>query len=319
MRNCVKLLKKAKKIALFSHENPDPDTVGSTIALCKMLRQKGKEVCLFCESEIPEDYFFLEEAKEYNTVELDDSFDLLCAVDVPTEDKLGKHTETFLNFSNTLRIDHHLKGSNFAKVNFVELQSACAVIVFDLAKKLGVKITEDIANAIYLAICGDTGTFHYNNTDSKTFDVCSSLLKCGANIRKVYESFFDKRTVSGVKMTANTLLNAEINDELGYVILTAKAEDYKKFNVPENDDNLGNLPNSYLNCGYKIAVILKEKSDLVRCSFRSKFEFDVSLIAEKFGGGGHKNASGCGIDKPLAEARNLVEKEIQEYLKVKGE
>ena len=134
MRNCVKLLKKAKKIALFSHENPDPDTMGSTIALCKMLRQKGKEVCLFCESEIPEDYFFLEEAKEYNTVKLDDSFDLLCAVDVPTEDKLGKHTETFLNFSNTLRIDHHLKGSNFAKVNFVELQSACAVIIFDLAK-----------------------------------------------------------------------------------------------------------------------------------------------------------------------------------------
>ena len=187
MKDYVKLLKKSKKIALFSHENPDPDTMGSTIALCKMLRQKGKEVCLFCESDIPENYFFMEEAKEYNKVELDDSFDLLCAVDVPIKDKLGKFIDVFMNHSNTLRIDHHLTGENFAKVNFVELQSACSVIIFDLAKKLGVKIDESIANAIYLAICGDTGTFHYNNTDSKTFDVCAKLLKMGANIRFVYE------------------------------------------------------------------------------------------------------------------------------------
>lgn len=317
MEKIYKILKKSHKIALFSHENPDPDTVGSTIALCMALRQKGKEVELFCESEISENYFFIEQAKEYNKIELDDSFDLLCSVDVPTDDKLGKYRDKFLSFDNTLKIDHHKSATNFARENYVKYESACAVVIFDILKKLKVHITPEIANCLYLGICGDTGTFHYNNTDSKTFEVCSNLLKSGANIRTVYGEFFDKKTVSYIKMSSTSLLSAKINDDLGFVILTAKAEDYKKFNMPENDDNLGNLPNAYLNCGYKIAVILKEKPDGIHCSFRSKYEYDVSEIAMQFGGGGHKNASGCVINETLENAFNHVENLVKKYLKGK--
>ena len=93
-----------------------------------------------------------------------------------------------------------------------------------------------------------------------------------------------------------------------------KKDDYQKYEASESE-YVGNLPNLYLNCGYKIAAIIKEKSDGIRVSLRSKFEYDCSLIAEKFGGGGHKNASGISInDKPLNEVEKEITKEIEDFL-----
>ena len=133
MKDYIKILNKAKNIALFSHESPDPDTIGSTVALALMLKQKGKNISLFCESEIPAQYYFLEDVKFYNVKELDDSFDLLCSVDIAAPEMLGKYREKFLNFSNTLRLDHHANSQAFAKVNMVKIESACAIVIFDLA------------------------------------------------------------------------------------------------------------------------------------------------------------------------------------------
>ncbi len=314
MKNIVKLIKKANSIALFSHTNPDPDTIGSTLALYSALKKMGKQVDVFCDAETNENYSFLPDYKNYNNSTSSANYDLYIAVDVASESMLGELAEYFLSQNNTIRLDHHTSGSNYASVNFVEGESACAILVYKLIKKLKVKIDTNIATCLYFAICGDTGIFRNNNTDSVTFAVCSDLLKLGAEIRKVYSEFFDKKTVPVVKLTSNALLNAKLNDEYGYAVLKVAADDYKKFNASENE-NVGNLPHSYLNCGYKIAVILKEKEDGIHCSFRSKFEFDCSKIAEKFGGGGHKNASGCLIEKNINEAEKLVEKEIIEYLK----
>lgn len=315
MEKYLKLLKNAKNVAIFSHSNPDPDTIGSSLALSELLKSKGKNIQLFCDTEINSSYMFLRECENYSSeiTESLDSFDILIAVDVATLSMLGKFEEQFLKHPNTLRIDHHINGDNFALINQVFNVSACAIAIFDIACKLRWKFTEDIATQIYFGICGDTGIFRNTNTDSKTFEVCAKLLTLGAECRKVYKEFFDKKTVSYVKMSSSVLLDAKLNDELGYGILIAKKSDYEKFDMPE-DDNLGNLPHTYLNCGYKIAVILKEKSDGIHCSFRSKFEYDVSVIAQKFGGGGHKNASGCLIDDSLENSIKLVEKEIQNYL-----
>lgn len=313
MEKYLKLLKSAKKVALFSHENPDPDTIGSTLALALILKKMGKQVALFCETEISENYYFLSDANDYNTVNFDDSFDLAVAVDVADSSMLGKFEQHFISHPNTLRIDHHVSGKYFAKENKVDGVSACSLLIFEIAKKFHQKIDSEIATRLYFAICGDTGIFRNNNTDAVTFDVCSKLFKAGADFRKIYTEFFDKKTVSYVKMSSSVLLNAKTNEKIGYAILTASASDYKTFGMSEND-NLGNLPNTYLNCGYKIAVILKEKEDGVHVSFRSKFEYDVSKIAEAFGGGGHKNASGAKLETTLEDATKQIQKAIEKYL-----
>lgn len=315
MKTTLKLLKKAKKIALFSHASPDPDTIGSTIALFIALKKMGKKVDLFCEDDIPENYNFLDCTINYNASSFNYlDYDLLVAVDVASGHMLGKFEQDFKIHKNTLRLDHHTKGDLSASKNLVESYSACGVLIYKLLKKLRAKINKNIATALYFAICGDTGIFRNNNTDSETFLIASRLIDAGAEMRKVYTEFFDKKTVPYLKLTSSILLNAKTNDEFGFVIMTASMADYEKFNT-SSEESIGNLPNTYLNCGYKLAVILKEKDDGVHCSLRSKFEYDCSLVAETFGGGGHKNASGCLIKKSLDEAKKDMEIAVINYFK----
>lgn len=311
MKKIIKLLKKAKKIALFSHISPDPDTIGSTLALYYALKALKKDVYVFCDDEHLEKFAFLNADKLYNTQDHLDSFDLFVAVDIATLDRVGKFVDAFSKANKNIRIDHHKSGEDFAKVNFMIPYSACGIIIYELITKLKVKITEEIATLLYFAICGDTGGFRFNNTDALTFATCEKLIKKGADIRRVYAEFFDKKTVPALKLTSYALINAKINDEFGYVVMKILKEDYAKFEASESE-YVGNLPNLYLNCGYKIAAIIKEKSDGIRVSLRSKAEYDCSLIAEKFGGGGHKNASGISITEKLVEE---VEKEIEEAIK----
>lgn len=309
-------MKRAKKIALFSHISPDPDTIGSTLALFYALKQLKKEVYLFCDDEFLDKFAFLDADKLFNQTNLDNSFDLFISVDISTLDRVGEvFKEIFNNSENTIRIDHHKIGDDFAKLNLMTPYSACAVLIYELITKIKIKITSQIATLLYFAICGDTGGFRFNNTDALTFEVCSKLLKQGADIRWLYENFFDKKTVPALKLSSQALLKAKVNDELKYVIMKINKTDYEKFEASESE-YLGNLPNLYLNCGYNIAVIIKEKSDGIKASLRSKFEYDCSLIAEKFGGGGHKNASGISFEQSILidKIEKDIENEIKQYL-----
>ena len=315
MKKTIKLLKQSKNIALFSHTSPDPDTVGSTLALMKILELMGKKVDVYC-AETNDKFAYLECYDRYSTDETVDlsAYDLLVAVDVPDQNMLCGFEQAFLAHKNTLRIDHHAKGNNYALHNICENQSACAVVIYEIAKKLKLKITSEIATLLYFAICGDTGIFKNNNTDSVTFRICADLLDLGADFKKVYSEFFLKSTLEYIKLSSHILLNAQTNDELGYVIMSVSTADYDKFN-PLQNENISNLPNTYLNCGYKIAVIAKEKEDGIHCSFRSKFEYDCSSVASTFGGGGHKNASGCLIESSLEDAKVQIASAIENYLK----
>lgn len=313
MNNIIKLIKKAKNIAIFSHKSPDPDAIGSALALKFALMKLGKTVSLFCDEENFDSYLFLAGASDYNKDELK-NFDLYISVDVASSPLLGRYAEAFDNFELTAKIDHHSSAEKFAKQELVKHESSCAMVVFELIKALKIKITDYIATCLYFGICGDTGIFRNNNTDSKTFAVCSELLNCGADIRKVYSEFFDKRTIENLYLSSHAILGAIVDNEEKFAIMSVSTDDYQRFGASENE-SIGNLPNMFLSCGYKIAVILKQKHDGIHCSFRSKLEYDVSKIAEKFGGGGHKNASGCLIIDSLTNAENLVEKEIKNYLK----
>lgn len=313
MREIIKLLKKSNRIAIFSHRSPDPDAVGSALALRFALEKIGKTVSLFCEDNLHDNFMFLNGAEEYNKDQLG-GFDLYVSVDVASPQLLGSFEEVFMSFSNTIKIDHHSSGTKFGKSELVRIESACAIVIFDLLKKMKIKIDKDIATCLYFGICGDTGVFKNNNISSKVFAVCSKLLEFSADFGKVYTEFFEKRTLSSLYLTSNAILNAKVDDKNKIVVMSAAYSDYEKFGA-DPEEHIGNLPNTFLNCGFKISVILKQKDDKIRCSLRCKPQYDVSKIAEKFGGGGHKNASGCSLDCSLEEAVVQVEKAIIDYLK----
>ncbi len=316
MKKTIKLLKSAKSIALISHTSPDPDTIGSTLGLFAVLKKLGKKVDVYCDSVLNENCNFLEDFKLYKTESVEDfsDYDLVVSVDVPTEEKMGHYLEPFKSHPNSLRIDHHSTSTNFGKENIVVPYSACSILVYEIAKKLKVKLDKNIATCLYFAICGDTSIFRNNNTDSVTFKVCAELFEAGADFRLIYSEFFDKKTVPHLKLTSNTILTADINEEYKYVVMQIPLSDYEKFGASK-DEYVGNLPQTYLNCGYKIGAVLKVKDDGIYCSLRSKFEYDVSKIAEVFGGGGHKSASACALGTfDMEVAKQKIKKAIEDYL-----
>lgn len=312
MEKYLKMLKSAKRVALFAHVSPDPDAIGSVVALAEILEKMGKTVDMFSPDYLPENYYFLDKVKYFK--EEPEIYDLLVAVDVSSYNRLGRYEEYFRAHQNTLRIDHHVVAEGIDSENKVVPYSACAIAIYEIALKFKVKITPSIATALYFGICGDTGIFKNNNTDAKTFEICAKLVTAGAEIRKVYTEFFEKRTIPYIHLSSHILLNAKINKKLGYAIMTVSVADYEKFGATL-DENVSGLPHSYLNAGCKIAVIMKEKEDGIHCSFRSKFEYDVAAVAENFGGGGHKNAAGARVPGTLKGVSTKVEKAIKEYLK----
>lgn len=314
MQKIISAIKKAKNIAIFSHIGPDPDAIGSALALRRGLLKQGKCVDVFCSDKIPNDFYLFEDAKLYNTGNSD--YDLLISLDVSSPERLGTFEERFLSHPNTIKIDHHKTVDDFAKINYVVPCSASAVLVYELCKRLKIKIDSEIATLLYFAICGDTCTFTNNGTDSKALIYAGELLSLGADIVKVNSEFFQKKTLSEVKMKSYLLLNAEISPA-GYVVMEAPKKLYEKFGHDPENDNLGNLPNTYLSCGFKIAAILKEKEDGVHVSLRSQPDYDVSVIAEKFGGGGHKNASGYLTEDSILKTREKLCLEIEKYIKEK--
>ncbi len=313
MEKFLKTIKNSKKIALFSHESPDPDTIGSTIAMFLALKVLKKDVGMFCETENLSKYHFLPEVKTFNG-KISNDFDLLISIDLANENMLGKYKDYFLSHTNTIKLDHHMGGGDYATQNVTKPYSACAILIYEIITKLKVKITSQIATCLYFAICGDTGTFRYSNTDSKTLLVASKLLDFGADSQYVFKEFFEKKQTNHVKLSSKILFEAETNEKFGYAVLCAESSDYKKFNIDPENDNLSNLPNTYLSCGYSIAFILKEKSDGVHCSLRSKADIDVSKLAEQFGGGGHKNASGCKFDCSISKAKKRLCEQIEKIL-----
>lgn len=311
MEEYLKKIKEANSIALFSHIRPDPDTVGSTLALKIILESIGKHVDIFCAGELDSEYNFLEDFKLYNKKELD-GHDLLVSVDMATPTMLGEFEEKFLAFGNTIKLDHHPSGTDFAKINVVKLYSAMAVFAYEIAEELGVKISSEAATRLYFGILGDTGNFRYSNTDAKTFEVSSKLMEYGADAQLVQKQFFDKTTLAHIRLSSKALLSAEVAEDKFYAILIASRDDYISCGAPETE-SISNLPNMYLNAGFSVAVILKELSDGVHCSFRSHESFDCSAVAAQFGGGGHRCAAGCKIEGSLEEVKNKIKNIFESY------
>lgn len=312
MKRIAKQIKQAKTIALFSHSSPDPDTIGSTLALMIALRSANKSVDVFCARDMPENFNFIEEYAEYNkTLQ---TYDLLLSIDTARTSMLGDFAEMFLNHNNTARLDHHTGGDQYAKINVVQKHSACAIMVMDLIQKLKIKITPKIATLLFFGLAGDTGFFKNSGTDAESFDYASRLISLGADKNLLMREFFDKRTVEMLKLTSSVLLDADINKKLGFALMTVSFDDYEKFGA-QKTESVSNLPNLYLGCGLKVAVILKQKDNGIGCSFRSVPEIDISKLAEKLGGGGHKNASGCLLDTTLVKAKSMIKKELKQFLK----
>lgn len=287
-------LKEAKNVAIFTHMRPDGDCLGSALAMKLILEKQGKKADVYGDVTIKDNYNFLPSMDSINKPELL-NYDLCVAVDCSDRYRLGDTWGVFEKGARTLKIDHHKTNDQFAQVNLVDLVGSTAQILFDIYEKLHWTLDKDIATCLYTGVSSDTGCFLYNSTTKKTHEIACKLLEYNLDLEKIHYYLFQRRTKEQVLLTATALKNIEfvLNGKVAFTGLSLK--DFDAIGA-SSTDTIGIVSMMSNIDGCRIAILMgEEKSNTFAVSFRTDGSVDVSLVAEKFGGGGHKMAAGCKI------------------------
>lgn len=290
MNDVIKALKKSKRVAIISHVSPDPDCMGSMTALSCILKSMGKEVKMFNDTKTlsPELLYF--NLPEDLSVDLNpEDFDTLVSVDLPSKRQLGKYSEVFCKFDNTVSIDHHSSRDLIAKYMYVDnTSSSCAEIILQLALKMNVSITKEIANYLFAGLIGDTNCFENDNVNINTHKHAMALYELGADTKEIIFIIHKHIPEKYLKLKRMVYENITTVSDIAYFIFTRKMQ--KEIGT----DDIGNMTNEILNIGdNKISFIIKQKEkNVYTVGFRCKYGYDVSKVAMKYGGGGHTQASG---------------------------
>lgn len=288
-----------------SHAKPDGDSIGSQVALAAALGALGKTVRIVnCDPPQPSLLSFPGVAGIEVASRVEERYDAVIAVECPDLSRTGV---SGLEPNFIINIDHHPGNALYGAVNWFDRgAAACGEMVFDVIGSLGVPLTPEMATALYVAILTDTGSFHYSSISPRTFDVCRQLLEAGANPVAIARTVFDDNSVGRIRLSSAALSTMEV-DASGRLATMLMTRDMERQTGGRYDDTEG-LINVPLTVREIQAVVLFKEAEpgVCRVSFRSKGTVDVSEVAKQFGGGGHKNASGCTVAGDLPAVRQQV-------------
>lgn len=297
-------IKKAQKIAIFNHINPDGDALGSAFGLKLALIEAGKaaEVFLREGDESCKEYKLLKGTEETG-LKIEDC-DLKIAVDCADVQRLGIFAESFSG--ETVAIDHHITHKSFADTTLVVADApATGEIIFDLVDEMDVKLTHDIAFNLYMAIICDTGNFKYSSTTPKTHLAAAELMKAGINFSAMSKQLFDTKTPQYLAMYKKGIERLELYHDNTIAVLGFFDSDFADAGISDADaDAIVNLPNSI--SGVEVGVYIRSRTDGFKVSLRSNGCVNVAEIALEFGGGGHERASGFSMNLPMDEVKKAV-------------
>ena len=305
----------AESIVVFSHVNPDGDTLGSNLAISLMIEKYfNKKVDSVFVSKLPNIYSYLPNFDRFIDVQnLDKNkqYDLAIAVDVASKDRMVFGTQIFDNAKTKANIDHHKTNIGYADVNIVDGDAACVgIILYKIFKTWDLEITKDVARCIYTSLLTDTGGFKYENTTPETFELAAELVRLGVSPTYEFRACYETKPQSMVQFQAYVVSNTVFYNSGKIAFSKITRSDMSKFNATD-DYTEGIVEVLRTSKNVEIAAILKEtKEGYTKVSLRSK-TLDVTPIVMDFGGGGHTFAAGCTIKKPIAIAFDKLLKRVQ--------
>lgn len=320
IKNFTNKIKESKNILIISHIGPDGDTLGSMLALKQIILKNAsdKNIETLVIGKVPDIYSFLPGIKDCKTprsIYLLKSYDVAITVDCASIDRLGDAFEHYKKAKCRINIDHHITNDNFADINIIlPHSSSTGEIIYEIADYFDVKIDFDMATNLYTAILTDTGGFRFENTGPKTFEIAAKLLKEGIKPDEIFKKCFESKPIQMVKLAAHAIDNAVFceNNKIAYTLISR--EMMKNFDA--TDDHLDGISEAMRQIdSVEVAMIFKETlKGTTKVSFRSN-GVDVCKIAEFFGGGGHKLAAGCTIEKNLNDAQNEIVPIVKKQIK----
>ncbi len=301
----VELIESKQRFAITSHIRPDGDGLGSSLGLYWLLRALGKEAEVITRDSVPYSYRKLPGAAHIRvTPEVDRDYDAVFVIECSDITRPGLID---LEKQFVVNIDHHATSALFGDINWIDATaSAVGEMIYNLCKAIGVRVTKEIAECVYTALVTDTGSFHYSNTTERTFKVASELVKAGVKPAKVSQDVFSSYAWSKLGLLSQVLATAR-RDPSGRVAWMRQTLEMQKSADASEEDGDGFVNYPLTVSEVEVVALLKETTPGVyRTSLRSKGDINVARIAEKFGGGGHRNAAGCTLKGEWEEAERTI-------------
>jgi phosphoesterase RecJ-like protein len=287
------------RFVLTSHARPDGDGVGSALAGQQILRAMGKEAEVVLHDPVPRNYRKLPFADSIiHAGTVDGSYDAAILLEC---DSLQRTRLQGLEGKFLINIDHHIGGRPFAHVNWIDPQAcATAELMYRLARECGAPITPAMATCLYTGLVADTGSFMFEGTNAHTFALARELVLAGAAPPHVAQNLYFSHSTAKMRLLGAALSNLHREGDIAWIWVTRDQME----RVGALDEDCEGLVNYALAIqGVEVAAFFREEADgRFRISLRSKGRVDVTLVAGLFGGGGHRCASGCSADGPLAHA-----------------
>lgn len=308
-------IKKADKIVILTHENPDGDAVGSSLAMKIALKQLGKEADVIM-NECPRTYRFLPEADNVKKETDIEEYDLAISVDASDLKRVVGGNKYFETAKRKIVIDHHSSNTMFGDYNFVNPASpACCEIILEMLKYFNIDINIELGTCIICGIITDTGGFQYSGVNAETFEFAAELLRTGINISEVYKKALKTKTKASFELARLATERMEFLEDGKITFTYINREDEKRVNAGEGDHE-GIVEEGRDIEGVEVSIFIREKEGAngYKVSLRSNEYVNVADVALMLGGGGHIRAAGCFIPGNVEEVKNKIMTEIKKVI-----
>ncbi len=317
IRNAAREIERAERIVLISHKNPDGDTTGAALAFYELLTLMGKSPVFYCIDPLPESFMFLPNSDMLVREFDENEFDLAIMFDVAAEhlsgiDKLKP--DLFYGKYPLINIDHHPSNEGFGRWNLIDTESASVTLLLThFFNFLGWRITPKMATCLLTGIYTDTGSLKHSNTNAEVHRVASQLLRSGARLKEIVKYIFKNTKVETLRLWGRVMKRISQTPDL-ITVSYVNDDDFRETETTPSDltgaiDYLNAVPDA------KFSLLLTEMNGKVKGSLRTMREdVDLTEIAGRVGGGGHKKASGFSMQgKVKMETRFTIESEGERF------
>ena len=323
-KKILEKIQEANKIFVNCHTNPDPDAIGSALALKSVLEKHyKKEVDVYCPSEITSRYDYIKgvgniiQNADFSELSFE-NYDILFFLDSSAWDRVvSKELENKIGVPDvfSVSIDHHHDNLRYGTVNILHPEaSSTAEILYFLFKDWGVEVDKQVAEYLLTGIIGDSGAFRYATTSVNTLKVSIDLIERGADKNQIIRDIYFNEEIDNIIMWGEILSKMQFDKENGFVWSAIPYETYKKLGEPGAAKETAASNFAAIVKGAEFGIIMVEtKKGELSLSLRSKTGFDTSKIASDLGGGGHAYASAVRItnmdfDKAVERALGVARK-----------
>lgn len=304
----IRTIRGNETFLVATHVHPDPDALGSQLAMGMYLRGLGKEAHLVNEEGMPKRFLFLPGAPQIKTYDAGRpiEYDVAIILDCGELERIGKVSNLIVPGKKIINIDHHITNDYFGDLNLVQ-PKACstAEVLYTLFRRAKHRFTRDLAFNLYIGLMTDTGSFRFENTTARTHRICADLMRFQFSVTDAYRKIYASIPQKDLKEFTKLISRFDVLFEGRAAAIELSRRTLSRFSEQfDLRDTIFQFLRSMR--GIDVFVIFTEVGrNKTRINLRSTEKFDVAALASDFQGGGHKRASGCLIEKSMKEARKI--------------